>query len=408
MQFKHKELSNGLSIIGEVNKSARSAAVGFFVKTGARDENPAINGVSHFLEHMLFKGTEKLNAFEVNEAFDRTGAQFNAATGEENTVYYAAVLPEYLGEVTKLWTELLRPALRAEDFDMEKNVIKEEIAMHKDNPQFDVVDRCKSLHFAGHPCGLSVLGSDESITELAVEKMREYFKSRYAPNNMTLVFAGNLDWEQTSALIESSCDRWARQPAGRVAEYCGGSKEKRRLEKANLVREHICLISPAVPAQDERRFAAALLAVIVGDEVGSRFFWELVDTALAETATMYFEAMDGVGAFYSYIRCGPDKAEEVMDKVGKIFQTLASDGISGQELQKAKNKALSALTIKNELPMGRLTELGFNWTYLQRYLTVKENIDLIKAVSIEDICSLIRELAPEEFTQLSLGPAKSN
>ncbi len=102
MEFKHKELSNGLSIIGEINKSARSAAVGFFVKTGARDESPVINGVSHFLEHMLFKGTEKLNAFEVNEAFDRTGAQFNAATGEENTVYYAAVLPEYLAEVTKL------------------------------------------------------------------------------------------------------------------------------------------------------------------------------------------------------------------------------------------------------------------------------------------------------------------
>ena len=166
MEFKQKRLTNGLDIIGEVNMSAKSAAVGFFVRTGSRDEAPQINGVSHFLEHMLFKGTEKLNAFEVNKAFDGTGAQFNAFTSEENTVFYAAVLPEYVIEVTKLWIELMRPALRDEDFNIEKNVIKEEIAMYKDTPSFDVIDRCRSLHFDSHPCGNSVLGSEKSIESL--------------------------------------------------------------------------------------------------------------------------------------------------------------------------------------------------------------------------------------------------
>ena len=141
MEFKSEKLQNGLVVIGEVNESAKSAAVGFFVKTGARDETKRINGVSHFLEHMLFKGTEKLSALEVNEAFDRTGAQFNAFTSEENTVYYAAVLPEYLLEVTQLWAELMRPALRDDDFTIEKNVIKEEIAMYKDSPSFDAMER---------------------------------------------------------------------------------------------------------------------------------------------------------------------------------------------------------------------------------------------------------------------------
>src|SRR4030042_1189442 len=135
MEFKKKILANGLAVIGEVNKSAKSAAVGFFVKTGSRDETKQINGVSHFLEHMLFKGTEKLSTLEVNEAFDRTGAEFNAGTGEESTVFYAAVLPEYLVKVTKLWIELMRPALRDEDFNIEKNVIKEEIAMYEALPQ---------------------------------------------------------------------------------------------------------------------------------------------------------------------------------------------------------------------------------------------------------------------------------
>ena len=158
MEFKKETLSNGLEIIGEINKSAVSAAVGFFVRTGSRDEIPQINGVSHFLEHMLFKGTDKLTALQVNESFDRTGAQFNAGTSEENTIYYAAVLPEYLVEVTQLWAHLMRPALRDEDFNIEKNVIKEEIAMYKDTPSFDVIDRCRSLHFEQHPCGNSVLG----------------------------------------------------------------------------------------------------------------------------------------------------------------------------------------------------------------------------------------------------------
>ena len=161
MEFKKKILANELAVIGEVNKSAKSTAVGFFVRTGSRDETEQINGVSHFLEHMLFKGTEKLSTFEVNQAFDRTGAMFNAFTSEENTVFYAAVLPEYLVEVTKLWIELMRPALRNQDFDIEKNVIKEEIAMYKDMPNFDVLDRCRHLHFGGHPCGNSVLGSED-------------------------------------------------------------------------------------------------------------------------------------------------------------------------------------------------------------------------------------------------------
>ena len=161
-------------------RSAQSAAVGFFVRTGSRDETSQISGVSHFLEHMVFKGTENLSPFEVNELFDRTGAKFNAFTSEENTVYYAAVLPEYLADVTNLWAQLMRPSLRDEDFNIEKNVIKEEIAMYKDMPHFDVMDRARTLHFDKHPCGHSVLGSNESIDAMTAEQMREYFGRRYA------------------------------------------------------------------------------------------------------------------------------------------------------------------------------------------------------------------------------------
>ena len=408
MEFKKKILANGLSIIGEVNKSAKSAAVGFFVKTGSRDETQQISGVSHFLEHMLFKGTDKLNSQQVNEAFDKTGAQFNAFTSEETTVYYAAVIPEYLIEVTGLWIELMRPALRDEDFNIEKNVIKEEIAMYKDMPSFDVLDKCRKLHFGEHPCGNSVLGSVESIDKLAAVQMREYFGRRYVPNNMTVACAGNFDWEQISSIVENSCGKWPKQESLRKLEDWPGTKKTERTEKPKLAREHICLMSRGVPIQDNRRFAAALLSTVIGDSTGSRYFWELVDTALADAASMQYVPMDGTGAFYTYISCGSDNSTKVMEIVKNIFAKLSKEGITEKELKTAKNKILSALVIKNELPMGRLIDLGFNWTYLRQYHTVEDEMNAIKAVNLADISSLIEILKPGEFTQVSLGPGKAN
>jgi len=408
MEFKSEKLENGLVIIGEINKSAKSSAVGFFVKSGSRDETEQINGVSHFLEHMLFKGTEKLSALQVNEAFDRTGAQFNAFTSEENTVYYAAVLPEYLAEVTGLWTQLMRPALRDEDFNIEKNVIKEEIAMYKDLPSFDAMERCRTLHFDGHPCGNSVLGSEESIDNLTAEQMRDYFARRYAPNNIVLACAGNLDWDQIRSLAANSCSSWQQQTVKRDLGHSDGSRKKERLEKSNLAREHICLMSAGVSAQDPRRFAASLLGMIVGDDVGSRFFWELVDKALAEAASMQFGAMDGTGAFCSYFRCSSENVAKVLDIVRGIFSDLEENGIDESELTKAKNKILSALVIKNELPMGRLVDLGFNWTYLQEYRTIEDDVNAIKAVTVDDVYSLIGQFRPGDFTQLSLGPVRNS
>ncbi len=407
MEFKRENLTNGLDVIGEINKSAKSTAVGFFVRTGSRDETEQINGVSHFLEHMLFKGTEKMSALEVNEAFDRTGAQFNAFTTEESTVFYAAVLPEYLIEVTQLWSHLMRPALRDEDFNIEKNVIKEEIAMYMDLPHFDVMEKCRSLHFGDSPCGYSVLGTEESIDNLTADQMREYFNRRYAPNNMVLACAGNIDWDRICTLAAESCSQWVKQSVDRQLQHTNGSKKKERTAKSNLVREHICLMSDTVSFQDPARFAAGILGTIIGDDVGSRFFWELVDVALAEAASMQFSPMDGTGAFCSYFRCSSDNVRQVLDIVRNIFDSLSKDGISEEELEKARNKILSALVIKNELPMGRLIDLGFNWIYLQEYHTIEEEVDAIKAVTVDDIHSLIEQYNPGNFTQFSIGPERN-
>jgi predicted Zn-dependent peptidase len=405
MRFEQKTLPNGLVLIGEINPAAKTAAVGFFVRTGSRDESLDVNGVSHFLEHMLFKGTDTLGPQEVNEAFDRRGAQFNAFTSEENTVYYASVLPEYLLDITHLWGELMRPALRDEDFDMEKNVIKEEIAMYEDTPSFDVIDRCRTLHYGTHPCGNSVLGTTASIDAMTASQMRGYFAQRYAPNNVVVACSGNFEWDRFCRTVESRCGNWQPQTVDRTLSDFEGTHATERLGKPSLNREHICLIQAGVSAQDPRRFAASLLSLIVGDDFGSRFYWELVDKAVAEAASTHFGPMDGAGLFYNYLRCSTANVPRVMEIVASIFQDLLRDGISEEELTKARNKVLSALVIKNELPMGRLVDLGFNWMYLGQYRPVEEDVEATKAVRVEDVNALIRDVDLSRFTQYSLGPA---
>ena len=159
MPFHSHKLANGLQIIGETSPSARSVALGFFVRTGARDETPDVSGVTHFLEHMVFKGTPHRTALDVNRDFDRIGADYNAFTSEENTVFHAAVLPEYLPQAVDILADILRPSLRDDDFDMEKNVIIEEIGMYEDQPMWSAYDHAKRVYFADHPLGNSILGT---------------------------------------------------------------------------------------------------------------------------------------------------------------------------------------------------------------------------------------------------------
>src|SRR6266571_2936557 len=196
MPFHIQKLPNGLQVIGETSPSARSAALGFFVRTGARDETPEVSGVTHFLEHMVFKGTPRRTALDVNRDFDRIGAHYNAFTSEENTVFYAAILPEYLPQAVDILADILRPSLRVEDFEMEKNVIIEEIGMYEDQPMFSAYDNAKRIFFGKHPLGQSILGTKESISALTRDQMAGYFRRRYIAPNILAVCAGNFDWNE--------------------------------------------------------------------------------------------------------------------------------------------------------------------------------------------------------------------
>src|SRR5215831_16983525 len=215
LTFHHHQLANGLDIIAELNPDSHSVAMGMFVQTGSRDEWAAVNGVSHFLEHMMFKGSQKYTWEDVNRIFDEIGARYNAFTSQEMTAYYANVIPEFTERAIEHLSHLLRPAIRNSDFDTEKKVILEEIAMYLDDPGHRVYEKLMDVHFGNHPLSMSILGSSESIQKLKRDQMANYFTKRYGPGNMVLAVTGRLDFPEIVKLAEKYMGAWPRVNAPR-------------------------------------------------------------------------------------------------------------------------------------------------------------------------------------------------
>jgi predicted Zn-dependent peptidase len=407
MSFHLHTLPNGLTIVGETSPAAKSAAVGFFVRTGSRDETPDVCGVSHFLEHMVFKGTPRRSAADVNREFDRIGADYNAFTSEENTVFHAAVLPEYLPQAVDLLADILRPSLRREDFDTEKNVIIEEIGMYEDQPSWAAYDRAKQLFFTDHPLGNSILGTPESIGALTRDQMAAYHARRYVASNVTVAAAGRIDFGRLVELVSSACGDWDASTASRDdARRAFGSRQSRVVTKDRFQQEQIVLMSPGPAADDPLRYAAATLALIVGDDSGSRLYWALVDTGLAENADTGFHEYEGAGAFLTMIGCDPERAASNLAKVKEILATVRREGISAEELQQAKSKIGSRVVRGSERPSGRMQALGAAWTYLREYRSVDDELRAFDAVTPEGVREVLERYPIDQVTELALGPLK--
>jgi predicted Zn-dependent peptidase len=405
MPFHTEVLKNGLKIVGETSPSARSTAIGFFVRTGSRDETPEVSGVSHFLEHMVFKGTPRRTALEVNRDFDRIGAHYNAFTSEENTVFHAAVLPEYLPQAVDILADILRPSLRGDDFDMEKNVIIEEIGMYEDQPTWSAYDHAKKAYFADHPLGNSVLGTAESIRALTRDQMHGYFERRYVAPNVTVACAGRFEWPDLVALIEKQCGGWNGAPVGRQGiRETAGSGTFKVLNKEKVTQEHVILMASGPAADHPLRHAADTLALAIGDDSGSRLYWGLVDPGLAESADCSFHEYEGTGSYYTSFSCEPEQAQSNLALVRSILSEVQRESITEAELQQAKSKILSRVVRGSERPMGRMQAIGMAWTYLNQYRSVDDELQAFDAVTLKSIREVLDKYPIDRTTTLALGP----
>jgi predicted Zn-dependent peptidase len=406
LEFRSHRLENGLEIVAETNDEAHSMSVAFLVRAGSRDEADEVAGVSHFLEHMCFKGTPRRSADDVNREFDEIGAHYNAFTSEECTAYYASVLPEYQGQSVDLLADILRPSLRPDDFDMEKKVILEEIQMYLDQPPFGMDDRIKLLHLGGHPIAHSVLGTSASITALTPQQMRDYFDSRYSADNVFVAAAGKVDFDALVDQVAACCGGWGSAEPARELPRPVSQPRFEVMHRPTAAQEYVLELADAPAAEDEDRFAAKLLATIIGDDSGSRMYWELVDPGLAESASLGHYEYLGVGMFYTWLACEPNLVQENLSRLHNIFRQVESNGVSEDELRQAKNKVKARVVLSSERPQSRLFNVGGNWLQRREYRTVADDLQSLDDVTLEDLRAVVSKYPLSRYTTITVGPCK--
>lgn len=381
-----RTLANGVTCLFDRDARFESAALGVFVVTGARDEEPGESGISHFLEHMVFKGTRSFSGLELSAEFGRVGATANAYTSEESTVYYAHVLPTAAPRMAELLAELLHPRILPDDFETERKVILEEIALYQDRPSYYLMEEALRQYFQDHPVGASVLGSSASIRALSAEQMRSYLQRRYTGSQLLVVVSGNFDHTEVDKQL---CRQLSGLPHGTPMRDCPPylfSPRSGVLHRAGSQQAHLLMLCPAPAAEDPRRYDAALWCALCNDISERSLYWRLMHTGLAESVSIESTEHQGVGVYSIYASCDPDTLPQVEEE---IERALASPmDFTDAELARAQRRSVTRLAYGSELPLGRMMALGNEWLQHRAIFSREREIERILAVSKTSISEL--------------------
>ncbi|MEM9560616.1 MAG: pitrilysin family protein [Planctomycetota bacterium] len=386
MSVTHHErrLDNGLTILAETDPDAHSAAVGFFVRTGARDEEPALMGVSHFLEHMMFKGTDDLPAEAINRGFDAMGARNNAYTTGEMTAFYAHVLPERTPDALALLGAMMRPALRQSDFDTEKGVILEEIAMYRDNPFWVLYEQCVEKRYGPHGLGHRVLGTETTVGEMDRDAMMSYFDNRYSADNTVVALAGRVDLDEAERVLNEVCGAWQPTSPARTTDRPATHAERLDLRDEKVTRGYALLLSDAPAIDDDDRHAAGVLAYLLGGSDNSRLHWALVDPGAAEEAQASYDGHINAGDYFVFASCDPDKIDDVLGVIDRETASLI-EGVTERDLERLRNRVATGVTLSGERPEGRMHRLGRQWATGSPYRSLADELESITSVTHDDL-----------------------
>jgi predicted Zn-dependent peptidase len=299
---------------------------------------------------------------------------------------------------------MMRPILRQDDFDTEKKVILEEIAKYDDQPPYGANEKIMAAFFGSHPLGRSVLGTTTSVGNLARDEMLAYFSQRYSPRNMVLVAAGNVDWDGLLAQAGEYCGNWQAFDAPRALPQVHPRQAWQVIHKPQATQEYVMQLSAGPAADDDDRYAARLLGTIVGDDTGSRLFWELVDTGMAETAAFGAHEFQKAGIFVSYLSCAPEQTAENLSRLRAVLTDVAKNGVTAEELSQAQNKVCAHLVLQAERPTNRLFAVGNAWIQRRRYKTVREAVDAYRRVTLADIAAVLAKYPLDRPATVAIGP----
>ena len=385
----------------------RSVALGLWVRTGSRNETPAQAGVSHFLEHLLFKGTARFSAIEIAERLDGLGASVNAATGKETTHIHARFLDEHTEEVFDLLAEMLLAPTYPE-VDSEREVVLEEIAMYEDEPQDRVHDILAGAVFGEHPLGRRVLGEAEVISSVPVPEIEAYRSTHYTGANIVVGAAGNVDHGRIAALAERLVSPAAAEATTQAPIEIDDETRLRFYEK-DTEQYHICFGAPGITRADERRYGLAVLDSIFGGSSSSRLFREVREKrGLAYAVGSYNEQYTDSGLVASYVGTREDNVEEACSIIGAELARLRSEPVSADELARARENVKGRLVLSSESTAARMMRISRATLFDLPIDSLDEMLAKVDAVTVEGLTELAEELyGPERLSAACIGREES-
>lgn len=410
-------LPGGVRVLTEAMPGQRSATIGFWVGVGSRDEAEGQHGSTHFLEHLLFKGTERRNALDIAAAFDEVGGESNAATAKENTCYYARVLDSDLPMAIDVIADMVTSAvIDPEELEQERHVILEEIAMDSDDPADVAHEKFVEAVLGSHPLGRPIGGTPEAIKAVSRESVLEHYRRYYRPEELVVTAAGGLEHDVVCSLVTHALEqagwtlaedavpvsRRAKDPA--VLEGTGGVHVIRRaVEQANVL-----VGCPTMTATDERRFVMSVLNAVLGGGMSSRLFQEIREKRGLAYSTYSFSALYAdAGYFGMYAGCSPAKTAQVIGLLSSELERLAEEGVSADELRRAVGQLSGGMVLSLEDSGSRMTRLGRAELVSGEFLGLDLTLERVNAVTADQVQSLARELADAPRTITVVGPFDS-
>jgi predicted Zn-dependent peptidase len=401
------ELDSGIRVVTEAVPSVRSVALGLWVRTGSRDEVPAQAGVSHFLEHLLFKGTKRHSAIEIAEIFDGMGASINAATSKESTHLHARLLDTHTEEAFDLLAEMFLAPTYPE-VDSERQVVLEEIAMYEDEPSDKVHDVLDLAVFGGHPLGRRVIGDAEVISSIPVPDIDAYHRARYTAANIVVAAAGNIEHDAIVRLAEGHLSPPAANGSAPAQEPPETGGAQVAFQQKDTEQYHVCFGGPGIDRGDERRYALAILDAVFGGSTSSRLFREIREKrGLAYAVGSYTQQFVDGGLIGVYVGTREDNVTEACEIIGSELAQLHADGVSGDELARAKEHVKGRMVMSSESTAARMGRIGKAVLFGTPLLTLDEMLARVDAVSSDDVAELARELyAPDALSAAAIAPSE--
>ena len=403
-------LDGGGRVASEPLPSVRSAAIGLWIGAGSRDEGEAQAGVSHFLEHLLFKGTQKYSALEIAEVFDAFGGELNAQTARDYTVVYARVLDEHIATALDVMTDMVFAPTFA-DIDAEREVVLEEIAMVEDTPQELVHDLFTESIFGDHPLGRPVLGSADVISTVSRRAVAAYHRARYRLDNIVVAATGSVDHGRLVELVEETAAKRTggarRRPAARPP-FVAPPPPSLRFQRKDTEQYHVCVGAPGIARSDRRRFTASILDAVLGGSASSRLFQEVREKrGLAYSVYSFASQYADTGEIGVYVGTREENVVECLEIVAAEIAALAAGEVRAEEVERAKENLKGRIMLAMELTSNRMIRLGKSLVTDSELLSLDQILGEIEAVDAESVGQLADALlAPGRLSVAGIGPSE--